>query len=172
MVVKNGYSIWLYKEINYVIINYTSVTLEKKGECMKKLKVIALLSLVVITSIMMVGCKNNDKLSSATETQIRQDYLDQLIKPIDATITFDDVVIEKEYGKYDGYIVVRFVNVISYPGGIVPIEIGGIQIDYNFASRIVVWKDGDICTIISAQESNILTQASLQAIARIDNTLI
>jgi len=108
-------------------------------------------------------------LDTETRLQIKQDYFNQLIQPLDPSVQFEALEIEHEYGVFDGYIVVRFNSVIVYPAMIIPIEIGGVVLDWVLANRIIAWKDGQVFTLISAQENNILTQESLRAIALIHN---
>ena len=97
--------------------------------------------------------------------RVKQDYFNQLIKPLDANVPFEALEIEKEHGVFDGYIVIRFNTVIAYPSSFTPIEIGGVVLDWDFANRIIAWKDGQVFTLISAQEDNILSQENLREIA-------
>ena len=98
------------------------------------------------------------------EEQIKQDYFNQLIKPHDASVQFESLEIEKEYGEFEGYIVVRFYPVIIRPARFTPIEIGGVITDWAFADRIIAWKEGQVFTLVIAQENNLLSQESLREI--------
>ena len=119
------------------------------------------------------GSGDNKKDNTQQELQaeendinrIKQDYFNQLIKPLDASVPFESLEIEKEYGVFDGYIVIRFYPVLMYPAVFIPVEIGGVVIDLRIAERIIAWKDGQAFTLISAQENNILSPESLREIA-------
>ncbi|MCL2679784.1 MAG: hypothetical protein FWF18_05875, partial [Dehalococcoidia bacterium] len=78
---------------------------------MKKLKLIALLSLVALASIVMVACNGNGwlkPLDSAVETQIRQDYFNQVVSPTNNEASLGDVQIYKYYGSFNGYVAIMF----------------------------------------------------------------
>jgi hypothetical protein len=109
-----------------------------------------------------------------TDTELRcgiiQDYFNQVIKPISVYASLEDFEIRKEYGVFDEHIVVGFNRYFVSPG-MQAVEIGGVVICLELASfMIVVWKGGQVHTLISAQENNILSQASLREIALMDHT--
>ncbi|MCL2756298.1 MAG: hypothetical protein FWE45_04590 [Firmicutes bacterium] len=137
-------------------------------------RLIVLALMLVVTTIVLVACGsgNGNGLDSELRNRITQDYFYQLIKPIDDSVNINDLKIEREYGVFEEHIVVKFNSVISFPGGIVPIYIGGVTIDWAFANRIVVWRDGSVFTLVYAEENNLLSQPNLKAIASIDNTLL
>ena len=139
---------------------------------MKRVKLIAILALVILSSTMLVACGGNgDKICLISElrTQIKQDYFNQFVVPFDNSIALSDIEIEKEYGTFSGFVVVRFNPVLGVPGLIVPIKIAGVEFDYSFASRIIAWKDGQMYTIIVAHENGSLLNSDIQNIAKIDN---
>jgi hypothetical protein len=140
---------------------------------MKKLVSTGALALVVLMGVIMSGCYEDDSLilDAALRCRITRDYYNQMIKPNYPDISLEKLKIEKEYGVFEGHVVVRFNPVLLVGGLIVPIDIGGVVIDWAFAYRIIAWKDGHVFTLITAQENNLLSQASLREIALIDNTL-
>jgi len=150
---------------------------------MKNLFIIGLTAVLAAVVSFTVACHGNGKENEdglrVTQTgngeeemnQIKQDYFNQLVKPINVDALFEDLEIEKEYGLFEGYIVVRFNSVFNYPALYIPIEINGVEVNWEFANRIIAWKDGQVFTLISAQENNILSQKSLREIALIDNLL-
>ncbi|MDR2586477.1 MAG: hypothetical protein LBC84_09755 [Prevotellaceae bacterium] len=106
------------------------------------------------------------KLDAELRNRIIQDYFNQMVNPPIADVSLEELEIEKEYGVFDKHVVVRFNPVLARlrPAVEIPIEIAGVMTEWSFADRIVAWKDGRVFTLITAQENNILSQASLQKI--------
>jgi hypothetical protein len=147
---------------------------------MKK-KDILLCTLAVVLAFTVPSCdggvspvnKSEDssfKLDAELRNRIIQDYFNQVVKPISIYASLEDFEIKKEYGVFDGHVVVGFNRYFVTPG-MREVEIGGVMFCVEIASfMIVVWKDGWVHTLISAQENNILSQASLREIALTDFT--
>ena len=136
----------------------------------QKSAICAVLS-VLLLAMGFIGCGGGDKMTLPIElqTRIRQDYFNQFVMPYDNSIELSLIQIERVYGTFSEFIVVRFYPVFGVPGVIRPIEIGGVWFDYNFASRIIAWKDGQMYTIIDAFENSSLSKTDIQNIASIDN---
>jgi hypothetical protein len=140
----------------------------------KKLKLIALLSFVMIVSITMVGCNNNNNgsLDSTTKTKIIQDYHQRFL--LGSDIPIEDVKFDKFLGVHNGYHIV-FLN----PGerfwatspGVVPqpIEIGGVVFNYPLHNVLcLVWKESEILHLHEAFDNGILELADIQKIKEND----
>jgi hypothetical protein len=110
-----------------------------------------------------------ESLDAELRSRITQDYFNQVITP-NYGATLEDLEVKKKYGVFDGHVVVGFNRVFVTPG-MRFVEIGGVEICWELASfTIIAWKDGQVYTLISAQENNILSQASLREIALADHT--
>ncbi|MCL2410602.1 MAG: hypothetical protein FWC97_03060 [Treponema sp.] len=123
----------------------------------------------LLCAMIFIGCGgvkmgNGEMLTASAMEQLKRDYLEQIIKPLDLSISLENLEIERVYGVFDEHVVVRFNTVIGFPSVVTPIEIGGVMIDWNFAFRIIAWKDSQVFTLISAQEKNILSQENLREI--------
>jgi len=106
------------------------------------------------------------KLDAELRSRITQDYFDQLIEPKEAYVYLEELRIEKEYGVFEGHIVVRFNPFFSFPDGEgMPIDIGGVAVPYGRARVTIAWKACQVFTLITAQEKNLLSQKSLREIA-------
>ena len=99
--------------------------------------------------------------------EIKKDYFTQVIAPT-GPIEFCAISIEKVLGMFDGFIVIRFSQHLSFPSTW-NIVIGGIEFDGCVATRTVAWKNGRLYSIIAAYDNNILTQKSVYEISKIYN---
>jgi hypothetical protein len=143
-----------------------------KGGSVKKLASIGALVLVVLMGVVMGGCyeswcyeDDSPILGAGLRCRITRDFYNQVIKPNYPEYGLRRLKIEKEYGVFDGYVVVRFNFAGHFPTVMLPIDIGGVMIDISLTKRIIAWKNGQMFSLFSAQENNILSQASLQEIA-------
>lgn len=137
---------------------------------MKKLKFFALLSLVMITSIMMVGCKNNNNngvLDSAVGTQIKQDYFNQFVHPANNDAQLSDVQIYKYYGTFNGYVAIMFNDGARQAIG--QETVAGITINYMDSRRILVWKDSNFYSLQESYDNSFLTEQNIRTIADAQN---
>ena len=132
----------------------------------QKSAICVILSALLLTMIF-IGCGEENKMTLPIELQIRirQDYFNQFVIPT-GPWEFDEVVIEKVYGKFEGFIVVRFSQTVGWPGPW-EMEIGGVMFDGCLAWRTIAWKDGQILRIADAFENGILSKTDIQNIANL-----
>lgn len=135
-----------------------------KGGTMRKLKIIALLSLVVICSIAMVGCGGK---SNELETRIKTDFLAYMHSQGETDMTLADVQILQNYGTFNGAVVVR-MNRGAYEM-ITNIQVGGVDFTFDNSNTALVWKDGNFYELADAYDAGLLTKANLTAIALLVN---
>jgi hypothetical protein len=138
---------------------------------MRKLRLIAMLAVVMVTSVMLVACggkgeTNLHKYSDATigselEQKIRQAYADK-----NAGVDFDDVYISKYYGTYNQASVIT-VLIDGAGVGQQPWSetVGGIEFTNNVNAPIIVFYNNDFHSLQQAYENNFLTLANLQSVA-------
>lgn len=131
---------------------------------MRKLKIIALLSLVVICSIAMVGCGGK---SNELETRIKTDFLAYMHSQGETDMTLADVQILQNYGTFNGAVVVR-MNRGAYEM-ITNIQVGGVDFTFDNSNTALVWKDGNFYELADAYDAGLLTKANLTAIALLVN---
>jgi len=114
-----------------------------------------MLSLVVITSVVMVGCTSNGVLDQTIEAQIKQDWQEQFDAAL-STVNY--------YGTHNGY--VAFFR----PGEnavVTNIEVAGTLFEYGYNWTIYLWKDGSFYNMIDAYEQGLLTAADIRKIGKI-----
>ena len=137
---------------------------------MKRLKLIALLSLVALTSIMLVGCGRNGgngmpELDSEVALTIRKDLVINDIIP-----SVEYASIRKYFGTFDDAVVVAFTfDMVFAPGHIVEVDIAGFVFmqPTNWLLGIIVWYDGDLSSLCQAYADGLLTRANISVIHQI-----
>ena len=158
------------------IFSITVVLTERKKE--KMLEVVKLLE--ARSDVYHVGPSSDDInrtffdfepfLSTETEKQIRQDYLDIYIKPKFADAAIEDVWIEKHYGSYDDCTAVMiFSKYGEYDDAeceVIFDAIYGPFFRYSNENRIIVWKNGCFYELQAALNQGLL---GLREIMRIAN---
>ena len=97
--------------------------------------------------------------------QIRQDYFNQVVRPVDDSVNFRQVRIEKHFGVFNGFHVVMFEVIFVMPGMCVFVEIGDVEICAHELNRIFVWKPGYLMSLELAFENGSLSNADIQIIA-------
>lgn len=133
---------------------------------MKKLRLVAVLSLVVITSIVMVACKNNDNgngsLNPTTEARIKQDYLQQLNN---GNIALEDILIHKYYGTYgDSVAVIMAISGVEPPPAIDEMVVADFEFTFNTGRHITIWNNGIFYTLHCAYDGSFITIGNLETI--------
>ncbi|MCL2679130.1 MAG: hypothetical protein FWF18_02420 [Dehalococcoidia bacterium] len=130
---------------------------------MKKLKLIALLSLVTLTPVVMVACwgKSNEK-SNELETRIRTDYLSHLHSQGEPELILADIKILKIYGDFDGVVVVRFDRPAFE--AITTVQVDGVDFVFDNTNVAIVWKDGSFFELQEAYDNELLTKGNLKSI--------
>ena len=106
-------------------------------------------------------------LSSETEAQIKQDWVNGYTPFADLGVDFDfyfNKVDLKYYGAYNGYIALRINNFYSNPLMEIYNNIDGVVFIYSGASVFCVWKDGSFIKLDTAYEQGLLTKDDLQKI--------
>jgi len=144
---------------------------------MKKLKQIAVLSLVVLTSIMVVGCSGNSRgeiernaageivWSAKTERVIRWDFF-QSIDNAYRNIKLKDVYIDKYYGTYGDNVAVimKIIGVEGPPSIPPPYEVAGYVFECMSWDAITIWNDGNFYSLQSAYDESFITIENLETI--------
>ena len=137
---------------------------------MKKLKIIALLSLVMLVSITMVACgKNNGNgaLDPTLEMQIKQDYLNTYDESYisQGGFTVNDVFLGY-LGTYDGWVAVILRLEVGAFTGAMPydVTIAGFSFSFSYDYKYLVWKDGQFHGWEFAYGEGILSQANIGSI--------
>jgi len=119
-----------------------------------------------VSSLRIVS-KNNDngslELDPAMEAELRRDYFNQFVKPIDNDAKLEDVQILKYCGNFDGVVVVRFDRP-AY-GVITTIQVGGVDFIFNNSNVAIVWHDGNFFELQEAYENGLLSIANLTYVA-------
>ena len=137
---------------------------------MKKLKLIALLSLVLITSIIVVGCGNrndnendNGNVDYNLEYRIRNDFLFYMHSQGYTDKVIDDVKILQIFGNFDGVVVVRFYRGAFHV--ITPIQVGGVELIFSDSNIAIVWYGGQFLGIQEAYDDDLLSKENLIVVA-------
>jgi hypothetical protein len=118
--------------------------------------------------------------------RIRQDYFDMIEQSLKMSIdnfSIESLWIEKEFGIFNGFTVVRFNRLLDHfpgggypgtgtPGTPMPSRLAGVCFNYFAAWGIVLWRDEEITNIYGAFNRNILSEADVQKIASMDNSVV
>ncbi|MDR0462189.1 MAG: hypothetical protein LBG88_02530 [Christensenellaceae bacterium] len=127
---------------------------------MRKIKLFALPLLLVLVSIMFVGCGNK---SNELETRIRNDYVTYLHSQGDTDVVLADVQILKIYGNFDGVVVVRFDRPAFEV--VTTVQVGGVDLVFDNSNVAIVWQNGNFFDLQMAYENGLLSIANLNAVA-------
>lgn len=130
---------------------------------MKKLKIIALLSLVVVTSIMFVGCGGSGvgELGAEVASQIKQDYYDKGL----GNLGVNEIGLEY-YGTYNGAVAVMVFGSNAVGDAVWECTVDGIKFSYRNYVPLIVWKDGEFYTLQEAYGNDFLTKDNLKSIQK------
>lgn len=116
-------------------------------------KIITLCSISIIFLMLFSGCGNE------LEMKIKKDYLPIMQSEGQTEATLDDVKILKNYGNYNGAVVV-IMNRGSY-AVITKIQIDGVELVFNNSNTALVWHDGDFYELESAYNEGIISKDNL-----------
>lgn len=134
---------------------------------MKKLKLVSMLALVVITSLVLVACGDNGNEDTEMKNQAKETYLTTVLKIKNPEATIDDVTFMSFLGIYNGSLVAIFYGG-KYHGlffdRVIGLEIEGLDFSYSDGYPILVWNNDKIHSLAEAYEQELLTKANLEAI--------
>lgn len=136
---------------------------------MKYLKLFSLLVIVMLTSVMFVGCRNNStelEWNEELQLEIKQDYYDY-IKGQDAYLyrSIDDIIIRNYYGIYNNGVTLVINGDGPYGGFLMEETVAGFTFGYihqQFAIKF--WKEGIFYTLTQSYEEGLLKQEDIQTI--------
>ena len=147
-------------------------------------KISGLLAIVVVTSVMFVGCKKNNEsvdiwnkhnieigLSAQVQEQIVRDYF-ILNSETYKNATVNNFWISKYFGTFNDAIVVRIADDLGYvyPPSIRDVNIGEFVFHFDSGpERLLAWKDGSFNSLLEAFESEILTLNHIEQIYNLYN---
>jgi len=140
-----------------------------------KIKIIALSLMLVMASIVLLGCVNNNggnmaRLNATIATEIRQAYFNEFVKPLDDGTQLSDVKILVYYGTFGESVVVVLNSGARQAIG--QETAAGIEINYADSRRIWVWNDNNFHTLQEAYDDSLLTVGNIQTIAGIQNARV
>ena len=125
----------------------------------KKLTKILALGVILIMGLgIFTGCGGKQ------EEKIRNDYLLCLHAQGETEAILDDVKILKNYGNYNGAVVVRMEK--GAFAVITTIQVGGVDFIFSDSNIAIVWHDGQFFKLEEAYNNGLLTKNNLNAIAK------
>ncbi|MCL2679024.1 MAG: hypothetical protein FWF18_01825 [Dehalococcoidia bacterium] len=144
---------------------------------MKKLKLIALLSLVVFTPVVMVACKNNagDEWNNyrnhpGLSNELQKQIVADCFRNIDNTYgnyKLEDFYIAKYYGTYNASVAVIMGGLIGPPSVPPPYEVAGFVFQHSTWETIIIWNSGILYELVIAYDEGLLTIADIEALHNI-----
>ena len=118
----------------------------------------------IIGVILIMGLGLFSACGNKQEERIRNDYLLYLRAQGETEATLDDVKILKNYGNYNGAVVVRMERGAFEV--ITTIQVGGVDFTFSNTNTAIVWHDGQFSELEEAYDNGLLTKDNLIAIAK------